>query len=81
MLRRTKKQKELVINIDGPDGNAFFLIGSAMQYAKDLGFDKDLIREEMTKGDYIHLLKTFMKYFPMVVLETTQEDLLNELEA
>ena len=32
-----------VINLDGPDGNAFALLGYASQWAKDLELNKDKI--------------------------------------
>ena len=28
-----------IIDLDGPDGNAFFLLGQAQSWAKKLGYD------------------------------------------
>jgi hypothetical protein len=56
--------KKQVIDLSGPQGNAFYLMGVVKQTfrrsgAKELG---DEIVEQMMKGDYEHLLKTFELY-------------------
>jgi hypothetical protein len=55
-----------VIDIDGPDGNAFALMGIGANYLKRyLGYTKDEIddfRNEMMAGDYENLLLVFDKY-------------------
>ena len=53
-----------VIDLDGPDGNAFFLLGQARKWSKELGFNPCDITTEMTSGDYTHLCKTLIKDFP-----------------
>ncbi len=60
-----KKMKTGPVEIDltGPDGNAFTLIGIASNLAKQLDLDKKKIREEMMSGDYENLLKVFDKHF------------------
>ena len=68
-----KKQKNygpIVIDLTGPDGNAFVLLGKAKGFAKQLELDSDKIIYEMTQSDYEHLIKTFDKYFgEFVILE------------
>ena len=65
-----------VIDLDGPDGNAFFLLGQARKWSKELGFNPCDITTEMTSGDYTHLCKTFLKYFGTFAnLETTDPEL------
>ena len=71
-----KKQENYgpyVIDLTGPQGNAFVLLGYAKQFARQLQFDdelKDKIISEMTEGDYEHLVETFDKYFgEFVILE------------
>jgi hypothetical protein len=51
-----KDKKEIGIQIDltGPDGNSFMLIGRAINLAKQLGLDGKAIQTEMMKGDYEH---------------------------
>ena len=53
----------IMIDLTGPDGNAFALLGQAKKYARQLDMDFNLIQKEMTSGDYEHLLNTFDKYF------------------
>ena len=68
-----KKQKNygpIVIDLTGPDGNAFVLLGKAKGFAKQLELDFDKIIDEMTQSDYEHLVETFDKYFgKFVILE------------
>lgn len=67
---KSNKCQEIVIDLSGPDGNAFCLLGYAKGYAKQLGLDFEPIREAMTSGDYENLLKVFDNYFgSFVVLE------------
>ena len=78
MIRKTKAKDEYVVNLDGPDGNAFALMGLAGSLATTLGLGGDKIITEMKSGDYKNLVKTFDEYFgSYVVLETTNEELLN----
>jgi hypothetical protein len=65
---------EIVIDLDGPQGNAFVLLGYAQKYAKQIGLDWDKINAEMTASGYVNLVRTFDKYFGEVItLETTRE--------
>lgn len=51
------------INLRGPNGNAFVLMGYAKQWAKQLGLDGDAIVEDMKSGDYEHLLAVLEENF------------------
>lgn len=51
------------IDLSGPGGNAFAIMGNAKSYAKQLGLDGDAIVAEMQQGDYENLLKVFDNYF------------------
>ena len=51
------------IDLTGPNGNAFYLIGTARKLSKQLGLDTDAIQAEMMKGDYENLIKVFDKHF------------------
>lgn len=71
-----KKQQEsgpIVIDLTGPDGNAFALMGYARSFGKQLGWDKVKIQElmnEMMDGNYEQLLETFDREFgEFVILE------------
>jgi hypothetical protein len=59
-----------VIDLTGPQGNAFFLMGQAGRYAGQLGLDGDQIINEMKSGDYENLVQVFDRYFgDYVILE------------
>ena len=80
MAVRKKSVEELVIDLDGPKGNAFYLLGMAQQFSRDLGLDGNKIINEMKSGDYINLLKTFDSYFgSYVTLETNNQQYLEAL--
>jgi hypothetical protein len=63
----------IVIDLTGPDGNAFALMGSAMRLGKQLELTKsqiDLIITDMKSGDYENLIQVFDKHFgAFVILE------------
>lgn len=51
--------------LEGEDGNAFFIIGRFRMAAKRAGWTKEEIEEvtdEATKGDYHHLIQTFLRW-------------------
>jgi hypothetical protein len=51
------------IDLTGPDGNAFVLMGYAKNYAKQLGLDGTAIVSEMMSGDYEDLVNVFEREF------------------
>lgn len=51
------------IDLSGPEGNVFFLIGTARRFAKDLGINPLKVEEEMKSGDYDNALAVFESYF------------------
>ncbi len=63
MIKSKKQSLGISIDLTGPDGNAFVLIGTANNLAKQLGLDKAKIQTEMMSGDYEHLVNTFDKHF------------------
>jgi hypothetical protein len=70
MIRKKIEQEFTVIDLTGPDGNAFSLLGRVKGYARQLGLDGSEIQAEMMNGDYEHLLEVFDKYFgAFVILE------------
>ena len=58
-----EKQGGVEIDLTGPEGNAFVLIGYASKWAKQLGLDSKQIQKEMTSGDYENLIGVVEKYF------------------
>jgi len=73
MIRDKKSQTEIVIDLTGPDGNAFALLAYASKFGKQLGWDRDeieIILREMRSSDYENLVNTFDKYFgELIILE------------
>ena len=77
MIRQTT---EYVLNIDGPEGNAFALLGAAQNLCRQLGLNRDEVFEELQAGDYNHLLVTFDGWFgDFVTLETNNPEYLELL--
>ena len=67
---RDKVVSTPVIDLTGPQGNAFFLLGQAGQYARQLDLDSDMIIAEMKSGNYENLVQVFDRYFgDYVILE------------
>lgn len=60
---KNKEDIDISIDLTGPDGNAFVLLGQAKVWAKQLDFDWDTINKEMTASDYENLINVFDKYF------------------
>ncbi len=71
MIRDKKQQSEIVIDLTGPQGNAFFLLGYAKKLAKQLDFeDVDGLIDDMQSSDYEHLIQVFDEHFgDFVILE------------
>jgi hypothetical protein len=71
---RNKQERSgpIVIDLTGPDGNAFALMAYAKRFATQLGWpDKgSALIEEMMSGSYDHLLEVFDNAFgELVILE------------
>ena len=70
MIRNKKPQSEIVIDLTGPDGNAFALLAYAKRFAQQLNLDFSKIQDEMTSGDYENLVQVFDDNFgEFVILE------------
>lgn len=57
----------ILIDLAGPDGNAFTLLGYASKLAKQMGLDRNKILQEMQSGDYENLISVFDSYFGSIV--------------
>ena len=66
--KKEDKRGPIEIDLTGPDGNAYVLLGYAKNFAKQLDLDFNKIREEMTSGDYENLLEVFDSYFGSFVV-------------
>ena len=61
------KQSGITIDLTGPQGNAFYLLGTAKNLAKQLELNGLEIMEEMQSGDYENLVEVFDKHFGNIV--------------
>lgn len=61
--KEEKPEQRIEVDLTGPDGNAFVLMGLAKRWAKDLGLDGEMITKEMMMGDYENLLDVIEHYF------------------
>jgi len=68
------------IDIDGPGGNAFFILGRAKGYAEQLGYDSKAVLDKMQSADYIDLLIVFETFFGSVCdIKTDNKDLISSI--
>lgn len=65
----SKVDRDMVVSLSGPSGNAFNLLGIAKRLSKQLSeydpetYDWEKIEAKMQLGDYDDLLDTFREYF------------------
>ena len=64
---RNPQPRKREINLNGTQGNAYFLLGTARNFGKQLDLDVDSIIEDMKSSDYEHLIKVFDKHFGMII--------------
>ena len=71
MIRaKQERSEQIVIDLTGPDGNAFAIMGYAKRLGAQLGLNTDEIIEEMMSGDYENLVQVFDNHFgSLVILE------------
>ncbi len=62
-IKKKTESREIVIDLTGPDGNVFVLMGYAIRYARQLDLDGDKIINEMKSSDYENAVQVFDKYF------------------
>ena len=65
-----KKEKRLEIDLTGPKGNAYFLLGVAHSLSRQLDREEDVkdIHKRMMSGNYENLLKVFEEEFGKYVI-------------
>jgi len=70
MIVKKQKTKGIEIDLTGPQGNAYFLLGTASKLGRQLGWDRDeieILLRQMRNSDYENLVNTFDKYFGNIV--------------
>jgi hypothetical protein len=71
MIRKKNVNAEIVIDLSGPAGNAYALIGQAQRFARNLAYTREETEEmvnDMMASDYEHLVEIFDKHFGDVVI-------------
>jgi hypothetical protein len=63
IVEKPTTPRMMEIDLTGPQGNAFFLLGTATRFARQLGMNEYEVLNEMKSGDYENLLEVFDKYF------------------
>jgi hypothetical protein len=58
-----EKENKLEIDLTGPDGNVFALIGIGGRLCKQLGLNSEMFTRRMMSGDYENAVNTFEEYF------------------
>jgi hypothetical protein len=67
---RDRNDSTPVIDLTGPQGNAFYLLAQADRYARQLGIDSNTVINQMNASDYENLVQVFDRYFgDYVILE------------
>lgn len=74
ILAKPKETGVIKIDLTGPEGNAFNLMGVARALCKAQGKDVDNIIARMRSGDYEHLLKVFDEEFGYFVILYRNEE-------
>lgn len=73
MIRDKIDNGVIVVDLTGPQGNAFYLLGLAKNLGKQMGMSPEEIKnitEEMERDDYEHLIHIFDSEFgDYVILE------------
>lgn len=56
-------QRRPMIDLNGPEGNAFILLAYGKKWAKELGLEWKPIMKDAMSGDYEHLLSVMDAHF------------------
>jgi len=67
MIKKKVDNGKIEIDLTGPQGNAYYILGVAKNLCKQVGVDFKPIMDEMTSGDYENLIKVFDDKFGSVV--------------
>jgi hypothetical protein len=59
----TKRSGRIEVDLTGPEGNAYALLGYASRWCDQLGLNYQEISKEMTSGDYENLVQVLDKHF------------------
>jgi hypothetical protein len=63
IVNNSPKKNKIEIDLKGPQGNAFTLLGIAKDLSNKFGYDWKVIYKQMTESDYEWLIQTMDSYF------------------
>jgi hypothetical protein len=69
-ILKTRPNTKPVVDLSGPQGNAFNLLALACTTGREFGWSKlaiDGVCDEMKMSNYKHLIETFDKHFGEVI--------------
>jgi hypothetical protein len=66
-IKQKVKNSAIEVDLTGPQGNAFYLLGLAGNLSKQLGLNGKEIVSEMMSGDYENLIRVFDSNFGSIV--------------
>lgn len=67
-VKNKRKLQLIEIDLDGAQGNAFYLLALAKKLSLSMGLNSEKIHQEMTASDYDNLIKVFDSYFGHIVI-------------
>jgi len=80
MIRAKTPASDFIVNLDGPHGNANYLMSLAKELAHYKGQKATPILNKMQSKGYDNLIQVFDSHFgDEVILETTNENLLSKI--
>ena len=68
MIKKKRTLSKIEIDLKGPQGNAFYILGRAKELCRVLEKDWKSISERMQSGDYDNLISVFDEEFGEYVI-------------
>jgi hypothetical protein len=62
-IKNKRKQQLIEVDLQGAQGNAFYILALANKLSTSMGLDAKKIQDEMKASDYENLIKVFDSYF------------------
>jgi len=59
MIKQKQQTNGIEIDLTGPQGNAYFLLGTTKRLCKEFDVPFKPLMDKMTSGDYENLIKVF----------------------
>ena len=76
MIRKKEKSREVVIDLTGPEGNVFVLMGYAKRFSREL---KDIYEEEMAANREMNYVLRHMDIEDILLPERLADKVISEM--